>query len=787
MTRDDFYVASLLHDIGKFLQRSGAFWVAEPLRQHAQYAHAAFSAQLVANLLDTHPLCNQAVRDLVWLHHSKNPMDVYAKLLQIADWLSSGERRAAADDEVTTEFAKAPLQSIFTHLFQMREKSYHHLAVLNVDEYPLFPKKSVEVDPQRYREMLDGFLQEFSAIKNDQQLYFLLEKYLWAIPSATPNVKSRSRADISLFDHCRTTAAIALCLYDQYQAGALRDETIQNIEFSKLDERPAFLLVGGDFSGVQDFIYNIGSQGAAKSLKGRSFYLDLLDEIICQYLVRTLELKEANILYNGGANFYLLAPYGKRPQLEEARRRLSRLLYRAHHGSIYLAVSWVELSMQHFLPPPYQTAHPGISEMWRLVGERLGLQKLQRYRELGYENVFQAQDNQGLPECPICHGDMEKARPIDTEKGDHACAMCRSFVALTQLLKKAEGIQVHHLSESGEPSEHELTTGYQQVLKALGFQCKLTDRIDHSPETICFNHTDFLPGRGFRFGAFRIAEGDFDALAKKSKGANKLALLKMDVDNLGRLLQTGLPVEDISISRIAAISRELRLFFEGYLARLLQSAEYWDKIYPVYAGGDDTLLVGAWDQVIKLAAHIRRQFSKFVGGNDEITLSAGIVIVDEKFPIIRSTGLVEEALHRAKHYEEGKKDKICLFDFVFTWDEFDHIIRIKDKLVSLIDRGEPRAILNKVMKSTAGFEKLLQSAGTGKLKTEKVWRFAYYVGRSKHHSEKYREIDAMYDDLLRTYEKILFDCMTGQKQINHIMILPAACRLAELATRKKSK
>jgi hypothetical protein len=163
------------------------------------------------------------------------------------------------------------------------------------------------------------------------------------------------------------------------------------------------------------------------------------------------------------------------------------------------------------------------------------------------------------------------------------------------------------------------------------------------------------------------------------------------------------------------------------------------------------------------------------------------VLTGPKFPIIRGAALVEDALHQAKYWENSK-DKICLFDFVFTWDEFEYILKIKDELVRLIEEfHESRAILNKVMKSTLGFEKLLDSAGTGKVNAEKVWRFAWFIGRSKRRSAKSREVDQRYDELLKIYEEILLKRMFRQKEIKNIMILPVACRLAELETRKSAK
>jgi CRISPR-associated protein Csm1 len=48
------------------------------------------------------------------------------------------------------------------------------------------------------------------------------------------------------------------------------------------------LLVGGDITGIQRFIYTISSKGAAKSLRGCSAYLNLLCDAIAEWLRRKL-------------------------------------------------------------------------------------------------------------------------------------------------------------------------------------------------------------------------------------------------------------------------------------------------------------------------------------------------------------------------------------------------------------------------------------------------------------------------------------------------------------------
>jgi len=791
MNQNQFYIAALLHDIGKMLERSKQYPYDSIFRDKSKYGHEAVSAQFMTNYFDTVSLCTPEARDLVWQHHHDNLTDVYRKLLQIADWLSSGERRKTEAGDETGEYNKIPLKSVFSALFDHHETWTYRPDALRADKMTLFPQKDrCEIGQDDYKKLSDGFIKEFSGINSEQQLYALLEKYTWAVPSSTPNLKSQTRADISLFDHSRTTAAIAMCLLDQFEQGLLTKETVLQSQPKHLPASQQFLLVSGDFSGVQDFIFSVSSKGAAKSLKGRSFYLELLSDIICRFLIQQLDLKEANILYNGGANFYILMPYAKRQKINDAYRYVSKLLFQAHQEKLYLALGTLPLTMGDFLSDEKQTDAKGFSEKWRLVGERTGLRKLQRYKEFAFEEVFQMVNSDGIPECPICHGSMKKPVLVTPEKGEHACAMCASFIDLANELKRANGIRINALAKPVDLTIKtiDFINGYNDVLAALGFECSLMENVSHDATAIRFNDTDFLPGQGFRFGVLRLPGDSFDELAERAEGAKKLALLKIDVDNLGQLFQKGLPAKDNTISRIVTISRELRLFFEGYVNQLLQTAEYRDTIYPVYSGGDDTFLVGAWNQILKLAAIIRTQFGEFVCQNRNITLSAGLVIVDEKFPIIRGAVLAEDALHKAKHYKAGEKDKICLFDFVFTWDELEYIIKLKNMLFALIkEKGESRSILNKVMKSTVGFEKLMDSAGEGKLKLEKVWRFAYYIGRSKHNSEKYREIDALYDELVKIYEDILFRRMIHQKQINNVMILPAACRLAELETRKITK
>ena len=59
------------------------------------------------------------------------------------------------------------------------------------------------------------------------------------------------------------------------------------------DDDRTLLLVSGDFSGIQDTVYTISSKGALKSLRARSFMLELLTEHIVYEILQLAEMTES--------------------------------------------------------------------------------------------------------------------------------------------------------------------------------------------------------------------------------------------------------------------------------------------------------------------------------------------------------------------------------------------------------------------------------------------------------------------------------------------------------------
>ncbi len=168
-----------------------------------------------------------------------------------------------------------------------------------------------------------------------------------------------------------------------------------------------------------------------------------------------------------------------------------------------------------------------------------------------------------------------------------------------------------------------------------------------------------------------------------------LAVLKADVDRLGFLFGFGLrdpndsKKDRATLSRYASLSRMLDLFFTGYLQERLRRD--YPQTYTVYAGGDDLLLIGPWRQMIALATDLREQFRRYVGGNPNITLSAGLALCKANQPLNRTVWEAEERLEQAK---DGGRDRVGLLDEQpVSWDDWPALLRQAETLNEWLRAG----------------------------------------------------------------------------------------------------
>ena len=111
-------------------------------------------------------------------------------------------------------------------------------------------------------------------------------------------------------------------------------------------ERP-LLLIGGDMSGIQPFLYHIVSSKAAKNLRGRSCYIDLLGRAVVQALLGALGLKRDHIVCETGGTFVLIAPNSPDvvKALDGAIAFVEEKLFLAHGTEISIAIDAVSITV----------------------------------------------------------------------------------------------------------------------------------------------------------------------------------------------------------------------------------------------------------------------------------------------------------------------------------------------------------------------------------------------------------------------------------------------------------
>ncbi|TNJ40313.1 type III-A CRISPR-associated protein Cas10/Csm1 [Chlorobaculum thiosulfatiphilum] len=824
--RNSFYLGALLHDVGKFVERgklrfwsTSARWYVEKKQTSGKsHAHKRYSAAFIKLFRDKEFLSDPKIEELALHHHpsfetgfvDSNSKNIHYKLLQIADIWASKEREKVTFLE-RVYYTRARLQSIFSDI-RLTEKAgddykpgleYHELTPLSTLPESLFPAgQSPRLPPQPYHSIVEEFKTSFGKIRTDREdeLLPLLWKYFNAVPAQTPYRKQAEfldRPDINLFDHSRVTAAIALCLYDEWMLGEWngKDKTILKYHpgSEKQDALPApCILVGGSISGIQKFIFNVPSKMAAKTLKARSFYVQFFADLCAQKVLDALDLKQANLLYNGGGRFYILAPKSKEGQLDQCRNEIMQNLLRREFidDELSISLACVDVApgdfMEHF------------GEKWGEVNRKLDVAKMQKFRGLDYDDVFEPKEQRRATEEPA--------------KGD-------LYTEITESLKK-EGYRISDASESGTSKRD----GWRSLFRSMGYEVDFTSG-GATGNTTVFNTTDF-EGKysGFRFAVkdlprwrpetisrfrkeveergrsieeYQDDDGEggkleiktdniitYSQLAFKSfyeTGTEKLGILKMDVDDLGKIFAEGFPKDLRTPSRVMSLSRSLQWFFEGYMNTILRDEEFRDYIYPIFSGGDDLFMVGAWHKVFDIALKIREEFQKFVCNNPSLTLSASLLVVDEHYPVSRFAVLAEERLHEAK-YGRTNKNSINVFGEILNWQEFRDAEKIKEKLVRMVkELDEPKAIIQKVLQGCRGLETL--SGGTpGKQQSYaiKVWQMAYFFRDLEREHSK-----AVADEIIAEYEKVVFDAMKGET-VNPMYIAVGA-RWAEMASREKNE
>ena len=651
-----------MHDIGKVIQRATG----------ERKKHALVGADWFDEIADNQVISDQIRYHMANYQSDKLGNDHLAYITYIADNIASGVDRRQSNEE-SDEEASAKIWDTYTNqadIFNVfgvqTDKRYFKPTVLNLKSEPNFASATYEpFSKGDYAAIATCIKNELAEFEFNQaqidSLLNLFEATLSFVPSST---NTKEIADISLAEHSRLTAAFALAIFDY-----LEDKGRHNYKedlFTKASafyEQEAFLLASFDLSGIQDFIYNIATSGAAKQLKARSLYLDFMSEYIADSLLDKLGLNRANLLYVGGGHaYFVLANTEKTVEtLAQFEKDFNQFLLANFQTSLYVAFGWGSFAAKDIMselnsPESYRQVYQKAS---RMISEK----KISRY---DYQTLMLL--NRGgkssEKECDICHSVdnlVDSKHLVDSEKKNQkVCVICQGLYCFSK-----EIAHNHFIITKNKG----LPIGPNACLKGIAFE-----KLSQEDFSRVYVKNDYKAGT---VKATHVFVGDYqhttiDKYADLSKNENKLgikrlAVVRLDVDDLGAAFMAGFSQQGngqySTLSRSATFSRSMSLFFKVYINQFASEK----KLTIIYAGGDDVFAIGSWQDIIAFTVELRQNFIKWTNG--KLTLSAGIGLFADKTPIslmAHQTGELEEAA------KSNEKDSISLFssDYTFKFDQF---------------------------------------------------------------------------------------------------------------------
>lgn len=669
-------VAAFLHDIGKFIQRVSmdrGFRLPEnfpvelyqPQNRNGtgfSHSHASYTAFFIKNelkhlpdIVDMEHLVNLAAKH----HLNANSSEEY--IITMADRLSAGMDRQNFEDNAAAEinyaqYRNTRLMSIFDELGR-NITDYEHRKF----QYDLAPFTGENIFPVErsdnnadYTTLAAGFKTDLDNISANTlkewflQFDMLAKKWISFIPSAA--VK-KVIPDVSLYDHAKTTSALAQALY-VYHLETENDLVKAHIKDNA--ETKKFLYFKAKFNGIQNFIFSVGGQtnkNAAKLLRGRSFYISLLMKKFAAGLCDYLELAHTAVIMNAAGSITAILP--NTPQtlhkLEEFEKLVNNWLIEQFYGEVSISFGCVETAGDSFIY--------NLKSLGKVLANKLENAKFHKL-PLDKLGIVTHYFDQGEQPCAFC-GKHPAQNAVDK------CPICEDLIEISTILSKA------------------VRKPYRLKNKIFGvFDC--VDISDY--DNLYVPHQE--NGKTKSFEDIAAGDGVADTISA-------LGVLKADVDSLGALFdsvsagrgQTEQIIYSRGIARQVTFSRMLDAFWTEWLPITLQTQPEYRDIYTVFAGGDDLFLIGKWNTIIDFAFFLRKQFEQYVCGNPAVTLSVGIAVLKAGEVISKFYDLSENALEASKEYTDKNgnfKNAITLFGETIPWSKQNELTACYNDIEELI-------------------------------------------------------------------------------------------------------
>ncbi len=413
-----------------------------------------------------------------------------------------------------------------------------------------------------------------------------------------------------------------------------------------------------DLSGIQDFLFQVQVEGGgqAASLRSRSFRIQLIAEVLSQQLLRELQPSKLELLFCSAGKVLLRCSPSEpqvHTQLGVLQTQMNHWLLEKTHGLLRLSLA-------------VSDATGSEQQQYQQAMDRLAARKLQAWQPVKQQPWS---PDMLVTATPM---DWQQQAKADEPLGHRLRNQAQWWAAYDPVAAPEYTQDILNLKVAFYDHDPAITP-------APVFKDRLNTLLRHIPRD----------------------EGDraveFVDLAAEAQGAPMLAVLKADADSLGLTMKQLLETQ--GITGMKTLSARLETFFGSELDQLMRSdtTKSWSRLYTIFSGGDDLLLIGPWNIVLDFADELHRQFHNQFGKHDPktgcppLTFSAGIVLFKPKFPIRLAAQQAEDLLHQAKNEKSpnasAAKDQCACLGGLWKWSDHSRILQQAKQLTQWVDDG----------------------------------------------------------------------------------------------------
>lgn len=661
-------LAALLHDIGKFYQRTGTNLENQYFRytKLKGYVHAGYTAKFIDKYIKINFDKPFILIDESAAHHIN-----IDGLVKEADMIASGHDRKDAikndyivdnNNEDKANYKTRRMNSIFNEIKTSNEQRNKeaYIPLNRFSQYEISDKSKnltdekvqVNYSEEEYKKLFDQFAEKVSKIYAESyeelhhKIYPLIKEYTVTIPANTMSDFST----VSLYDHLKLTAAIASCI---------------NCVDRNINDDP-FVLFDYDVSGIQAFIYQItegdkSKEKISKSLRTRSFYVNILADFIAYYIANAFNVSYENILYSSSGRGRLLLPNTKdfEEKILVVCNEVEEQLYKLHNGKLSVIFSYSMVDGNDLV-------NSNLSDLVDIERKTNINNKKQKFKNIICKPDFKFIEKPLGKLCSMCNIHF-------TNKT--LCPFCEEMINLNDriIAKYDKFIIEFNYDKDKIFQEYNIKIG---DLGNIIFHTEEINKLNNNSYYLSINDNSLGEMKYYaRSKKPNISFNDIANIKKNDLGDDKIAAIKMDVDNLGYIFMTGLKnksdtknsKDKETISKLLILSRTLDYFFTKNFVDICGN-----DVYINYAGGDDLVIICPGWNSINLVHKINEEFKKYTSENKSFHISAGIDLFDSVTPIRYAISRAEDNLELSKKTEG--KDSFTVLDCTIKNSELPFII-----------------------------------------------------------------------------------------------------------------